>query len=131
MFEIDGLEWTVGCEIERISKITASEISGMLLDLSYLNDVLGTWLRYEIVLKVPYGAESAYTAIYEILTNPVNYHTFVMPYNQGTVTFQGRVEEVHDVPYKLRDRTYWAETKFTAVASEPTKRATLQGVLSS
>ena len=40
IWSIDGLEWNVPCQIERTSEMTPSEISGMLLDKSYFNDVV-------------------------------------------------------------------------------------------
>ena len=46
MFSVDGVQWDVPCRIVRTAEIAASEISGMLLDRTYFNDVLGTWMRY-------------------------------------------------------------------------------------
>ena len=37
-FSIDGLEWQYPCQITREAKLTASDISGMMLDKSYFND---------------------------------------------------------------------------------------------
>ena len=71
MFTVDGMQWTFPCDIERVSEITASCISGMLLDKSYFNDVIGTFLTYSITLVVPFGEEATYATLYEIITEPV------------------------------------------------------------
>ena len=122
MITIDGYEWNVPCNLERVAEITPSEISGMLLDKSYFNDVLGTFLRYEVTLAVPPSMESDYATLYESLTDPVDAHTFVMPYNQNTVTLTARVENVTDVlVYTASKRQYWKGVKFSVIANHPTK----------
>lgn len=126
MFSIDGNDWNIPCEISRTAELTASEISGMLLDKTYFNDVLGTFMKYDIKIVVPHGKEGLYSQIYEILTDPVDAHTFVLPYNQDTVTITGRVETVSDKYYrKVGDLTIWRGTQFTVIANHPTKTYTL------
>ena len=130
MFTVDGTEWTIPCDIERVSEMTASEISGMLLNKNYLNDVIGTFLRYTITLVVPFGYEAQYATIYEILTDPVDAHTFILPYNQGTITLVGRVENINDVYRKLPDGSiHWKGIKFSVVANVPNKTHTYGEVI--
>ena len=121
MFTIDGNSWDVPCKIERISEIRASEISGMLLDKSYFNDVIGTYLSYNISLVVPLGKESLYSQIYEILTTPVDAHTLVVPYNQSTITLTGRVEKVSDTYISRNGTNYWMDVSFSFISNEPNK----------
>ena len=121
MFTIDGNSWDVPCKIERISEIRASEISGMLLDKSYFNDVIGTYLSYNISLVVPFGKESLYSQIYEILTTPVDQHTLVVPYNQSTITLTGRVEKVSDTYISRNGTNYWIDVSFSFISNEPNK----------
>lgn len=127
MFTIDGIEWDVPCRIERMAEITASEISGLLLDKTYFNDVLGTYLRYNISIAVPIGMEEDYAELYEILTDPVDAHTFILPYNQTEVTITARVETVSDKYYRVENgNKIWRGTKFTAIAIHPTKSIELE-----
>lgn len=130
IWSIDGIEWDVPCDIDRVSEITASDISGMLLDKSYFNDVLGTYLKYSIKIAVPFGMMNEYTDIYEALTEPVDGHTFILPYNETYVTITGRVTSVSDV-YVLMPNgsTHWKGIKFDIVSNHPTKTRTLSEVL--
>ena len=128
-FYIDGIQWAVPCKIERTAEMKASEISGMLLDKSWFNDVLGTYMRYEVTIVVPRGMESQYATIYEKLTEPVDGHSFVFPYNAGTLTVTGRVTDVKDVWHKVGNANYWAGTRFTVIANNPTKTMTLSEVI--
>lgn len=130
MFTVDGIEWTFPCDIDRVSEMQASEISGMLLNKNYFNDVIGTFLRYTITLVVPFGSQDTYTRLYEVLTNPVDAHSFVLPYNAGTITVTGRVSNISDVYRRLPDGTaHWRGIKFDVISNAPNKTHSLSEVI--
>lgn len=128
-FSIDGITWEYPCQIERVSEIKASDLSGLMLDKTYFNDVLGTWLSYSLTLAVPFGNESDYYAIYETLVKPVPSHEFVFPYNGGTKQITGRVSEVSDAWVLMPGGNYWKGTRFQIIANEPSARAELGEVI--
>ena len=131
MITIDGYEWPVPCDIERTAEVTPSEISGMMLDRTYFNDVLGTYMRYSVSLAVPPTMESDYSALYETLTDPVDAHTFVLPHNQSEIEVTGRVDSVQDtLVYTVSHKQYWKGIKFDITANHPSKRMSLGEVLS-
>lgn len=123
---VDGVTYNLICDVKRTAIMKSSEISGMLLDKTYYNDVLGTYMEYTINMVVPVGMENTYASFYEVITNPVSYHTFVLPYNQGTISVIGRVTIVSDellytetrnnVNYKI-----WRKTSFRVIANNPSK----------
>lgn len=121
MFTVDGIQWNIPCTIERVAEVKSSEISGMLLNKQYFNDVQGTWMKYTVTIAVPIGYMDQYSAIYEMLTAPVDGHTFVLPYNEDTITITARVEVVSDRWVKMQDGNHWRQTKFTAFANHPSK----------
>lgn len=126
MFSIDGITWDIPCYIEREAEISASDISGLMLDRSYFNDVLGTYMSYTVRIAVPLDMRDEYTQIYEALTNPVDGHLFVMPYNNSTIEITARVSNVSDVYVRLAGgQVYWKGIEFTCVANHPTKAMTL------
>lgn len=130
MFSVDGVMWPWPCAIERISEMKPSEISGMMLDRSYFNDVLGTYLRYTIKLTVPPSARDTYSQVYEILTDPVDAHAFLVPYNQGTLSLVGRVDSISDVYVRLPGGGhYWKGIQFSVTANHPSKQYTLNQLL--
>lgn len=131
MFTVDGMEWTFPCDISRVSEMTASEISGMLLNKNYFNDVIGTFLKYTITLVVPFGGENEYVRLYELLTDPVDGHAFVLPYNASTINLTGRVQNISDVYKRLADGTiHWKGIKFDVVSNSPNKTHTLGEAIS-
>lgn len=131
IWSVDGIDWDIPCQIDRTAEVRASDISGMLLDKSYFNDVLGTYMQYDISIAVPLTQMDKYTNIYEILTNPVDAHVFVLPYNQSTITITGRITVVNDgYVYKDGINNYWRRTKFSILSNHPSKEETLSAVIS-
>ena len=130
MFTIDGLTWDVPCKIERTAEMTASDISGLMLDKSYFNDVLGTYMSYTVSMAVPLDMRDEYAQIYETITNPVDGHTLVIPYNNGTIEITARITNISDVYVRLAGgQNYWKGIRFTAIANHPSKANTLGSVL--
>lgn len=124
MFTIDGITWNYPCTIEREAEVTSSEVSGMMLDKSYFNDVLGTWMKYTVAIAIPTGHEGEYTDIYECLTKPQSYHTFILPYNyqEGGIELVGRVQVVSDAYVRLpQGRQTWRKTRFEIIANHPSR----------
>ena len=130
-FTIDGIRWNFPCTIERAAEVTSSEISGMMLNKTYFNDVLGTWMKYTIAIAIPKGHEEEYVDIYEALTDPVSYHTFILPYNymDDGLTITGRVQVVSDAWVRLPNgKQTWRKTKFEIIANHPSKEADIGSV---
>lgn len=131
MFTIDGVQYRVECSIERKSEIKTSDISGMLLDGHIFNDVLGTYYSYEVRLTMPLRNKGRYGNLIEQLTEPVEGHTFVLPYNNDTLQLTGIVVDPEDVWVRLPSGyTYWDGLRFTINANGPTKALTLGEAIS-
>ena len=126
MFTVDGMLWDLPCDIERKAEMQTSEISGMLLDKHYFNDVVGTFLSYSITLVVPFGKETQYARLYEVLTEPVDGHSFVLPYNRGNITITGRVTNISDVYKPMPDGSvHWKGIRFDVISNAPNKTQSL------
>ena len=130
MLRIDGVEFDVKCEIKRVAEISASYISGLLLDKSYFNDVLGTYLEYEIRLTYPLYNQGEYASLYEMLTMPVDAHAFVLPYNTGTISLTARVETISDDLLVFENgKKYWRNCTFSIISNGPSKEQTLESAI--
>lgn len=130
MFIIDSILWDVPCDIERGADIKASEISGMMLDGSYFNDVLGTYMSYSVKMVVPLDRRDDFAALYEVLTAPVDGHVCSFPYNGDTITVTGRIQNVKDVWVRLAGGgSYWKGISFMVIANHPSKTMSLSEVI--
>lgn len=130
MFTVDGIQWPYPCDIERTVEVKPSEISGMLLDRSYFNDVLGTYLQMTVKIAVPLDYTDEYNEIHNILTNPVDGHVFIFPYGAGSLTVTARVDSVKDSYVRLPGGgRYWKGIQFTATSNAPIKQMSLAQML--
>lgn len=126
MFTVDGMLWDLPCDIQRTAEMQSSEISGLLLNKEYFNDVIGTYLSYTITIVVPFGSENLYTKLYEVLTDPVDAHSFLLPYNRGNIAITGRVDNISDVYRRMPDNSvHWVGIQFNVISNTPTKTHTL------
>lgn len=130
MWSIDGSQWDIPCRVERTSEMASSEISGMLLDKSYFNDVIGTYMKYQVAIAVPFGMEEDYAALYDVLTEPVDGHEFILPYSGGVLTITGRIASIGDTYVRLPgNKAHWRKTTFEIIANHPSREMTLDEVL--
>lgn len=121
-WSVDGVEWDIPCTIERIAELTASDISGFLLNRDYFNDVLGTYMRYIISIAIPKGKENEYYSLYSILTTPRDAHTFKLPYNGSYINLTARVTVISDKYVRLPNgKQTWRGTQFEIIANHPSK----------
>lgn len=121
MFSVDGIEYDVFCDITREAEIKLSEVSGMLLNKRYYNDPLATYLKYTITMAVPVTKMDQYAALYDVLTDPVASHRFVLPYNNTFVGFDARVETVSDRYFKKGGTAVWRGTQFNVIVNDPVR----------
>ena len=130
MFSIDGVEYRVKCTTTRSPEIKESSISGLMLDGSYFRDIHGTYYSYEIRLEMPLKNKGRYASLIEQLTEPVDGHLFVLPYNNETLLLTGKVEDPEDV-YKQMESgyTYWDGLQFSIAPNGPSKQLTLDEVI--
>lgn len=130
MFTVDGIAWSVPCDITRKPDIKASDISGLMMNGVQFWDIIGTYMNYEITLVPNPHSMGDYYGLYEVLTEPVASHTFALPYNEGSVELEARVENLRDVYVRLPNGgRYWKGVRFNVTAVTPTKQPTLAAAI--
>ena len=130
MIYIDDTPYDVKCSVQRTANLRPSDVSGLMLDRNYFNDVLGTYMAYDVTLKYPLKNRDRYDGLYETLIEPVDGHAFNLPYNQGRLVISARIESVTDERVELDSRReYWASLSFTITANHPSKALTLEQMI--
>ena len=129
MITIGSMTWDVPCKVVRNAEMRSSDISGVLLDRTYFNDVMGTYMSYEVSIAVPVDRLADYYSLYETLTAPVDGQTVVMPYNGDTVQVTGRISNVKDEYVRVPGGRHWKGITFTVIANHPTKEVSLGDVV--
>lgn len=126
MFTVDGLHWNIPCDITRNIRIQDSDISGQLLNGQFFHDVEGTYYDYDITLTPNPHQMGEYYTLIELLSQPVDGHKFVFPYNRDTIQVTAKVDEPKDVWVRMPNGgVYWKGLQFTASANYPTNKADL------
>ena len=133
MFYIDGTQWPYQVDVTRNANMRPSALSGMMLDGTYYNDVLGTFMSYTVKVAVPLSQRQRYSTIYEKLIDPVDAHEFILPDTAGgSITFTGYISNVSDVYVYMADGTpYWKGIRFDITSNVPRKHRTLDQAIDS
>ena len=127
---IDGVIYDVDCDLVRTADLPSSDISGTLMNGTRFEDKYGLYPSFELRFKRPLYNKAKYAAIYDKLTDPVSAHTFILPYSNSTITLVASVEPITDEKLELENREiYWKNTRFAIVSIYPTKKPTLDGVI--
>ena len=131
MFTIDGVEYNVKCTIERTIEIKESSISGIMLGGRIFRDILGTYYIYDIRLEMPLKNKGRYHSLIEQLSEPVEGHTFILPYNSDTIELTGKIKDPKDVWKRLESGyKYWDGLEFTIDPNGPSKTEALSTTIS-
>lgn len=127
---VDGTLYDIDATVSRTAEVSASEISGLMLDRSYFNDVLGTYMQYDITLEYPLYNRQKYANLFEALSNPNEAHSFTFPYNNDVITLTARVETVSDTVVVLHNGfQFWQKTRFSIISNYPSKFQDLDDVI--
>lgn len=61
-----------------------------------IRDIIGTFVSYTAVFEVKSGSVTEYDDMVATLSQPVDYIPVVMPYGQGTLSFDAYITKVED-----------------------------------
>ena len=98
-FSIDGVYYDVIIPedgIERSFQILDDDTAGRVLSGAMQRSIIGTYYNYKIDLDTSRMSGAAYDAMYEVLTEPVDYHEIVVPYGQSTLAFDAYITSGSD-----------------------------------
>lgn len=121
MIEIDGTEYNVGIsslirQSEFLDASASRSLSGTLK-----RKLIGVFCNYEV--KFIIGVNTDYNNLYEKLTEAVEFHTVVMPYNDTILEFEAYITTVQDQLIRSKsDRNYWGNLTVKFIAKEPYKK---------
>ena len=122
IFTIDGVGYPgVGVEsLTRSALIKDGQNAGELMSGEYERDLVGIYYHYTLVLSGMETGSTDYDAMYEVLTAPVNSHQVVMPYGQGTLSFQAYIQNAGDALIAMTDtENWWGNLTIQFMAKRP------------
>ena len=81
--------------------------------------IIGTFYNYTVTFDCSDMDETAYDAMYEVLSAPVNSHTIIVPYGQSTLTFDAYVTTGEDVLALKGASNHWKGLSVQFIAMQP------------
>lgn len=122
MITIDGQKFNVGIVKVTRKASLSRESHGTTLDGRIHYDALGTYFDYDVTIDTKAINTKEYDRLYEVITEPVEYHTVIMPYGQETITFKAMIKTSNDsIVANYRNFRRWNGLKITFEALEPQK----------
>lgn len=123
VFKIDGKSYDVMVPdggLQRTAAVLDGDNAGRSKSGRMIRDVIGTYYNYSLQIDTSHLNVAQYDALYEVLTSPTDSHTIVMPYGQGTLTFEAYVSNVSDGVKLMADgKTLWGDLSVTFTAMGP------------
>lgn len=115
MVTLDNVQYKVRVKIRSLNRsfrIEESERSGAVKSGDYFRDIIGTYYDYEMEVEPDPSAPEDYDAFYEMISAPVESHSVVVPYGQGTMTYDAMVSTGDDTKRdKINGVTRWTGLK--------------------
>lgn len=120
-FLMDGIAYNV-----RVSKMTRkfsiqdTDETGRTQDGEMYRDIVGTFYNYAMTVEQKDGDADSFDSFWEAISQPVESHVCVFPYNQSVLTQRmyitsGEQELVSRTP----SRTKWGEISISYIAMSP------------
>ena len=123
MVTLDNVQYKVRVKIRSLNRsfrIEESERSGAVKSGDYFRDIIGTYYDYEMEVEPDPSAPEDYDAFYEMISAPVESHSVVVPYGQGTMTYDAMVSTGDDTKRdKINGVTRWTGLKVKFSAKKP------------
>ena len=123
VFSIDGRYFNVFIPmdgIERNFSVVDTDDAGRVITGGMERDIVGTYYNYTIKLDTSLLSFEEYDDLYEILSDPVDYHEIIVPYGQRTLAFHAYVTQGKDVLNRIdRLGNHWKQLSVNFIAMEP------------
>ena len=122
MITIDGQTFRVGIiKVTRKASLNR-ESHGTTLDGRKHYDALGTYFDYDVTIDTKAINIKEYDRLYEVITQPVEYHIVTMPYGQDEISFKAMIKTSNDsIIANYTNFRRWNGLKITFEALEPQK----------
>lgn len=107
--------------VKRSFAVTDGENAGRLATSGRMvRDIIGTFYNYEFAVDPKSASPETYDAFYQAITAPVDDHEVVVPYGQGSLTFDAYITTGDDELVLISDdANRWKNLSFNVIAMAP------------
>lgn len=125
VFSVDGVQYpnVKVLSLKRNFAVLDGPNAGRVMDGSTKRDIIGTYYNYSMELDSSYSDLEEYDKLYEVISSPQDSHNIVVPYGQGTLTFEAYVANGEDdLIHKRENFNKWNNLRINFVAMKPQRR---------
>lgn len=110
--------------IKRKFTILDDESAGRIQSGGMHRSIIGTFYNYTVLFDTSSLSREEYDLLYDTLSAPVDSHIIIVPYGQGTLTYEAYVTEGEDVIEKIKqvgtdNEIDWTGLSVQFIAMEP------------
>lgn len=106
--------------LKRSFSVLDGDNAGRVKTGDMVRDVIGTFYNYSISINPNLSDPAEYDNFYEVISSPQDSHTLVVPYGQGTLTFNAYVTNGEDELYIMgNSQNDWGNLTFNFIAISP------------
>lgn len=125
VFTIDGVSFPTihVISLKRKFAIADGPLSGRNLHGEMIRDVIGTYYNYSLQLACDTMSREEYDNFYDLISDPVESRSIVVPYGQATLTFDAYITSGEDeLTLMTENGNFWKGITCDFVAMKPKKR---------
>ena len=107
--------------VKRSFSVTDGDNAGRLaVSGKMVRDIIGTFYNYQFTVDPKSASPEVYDAFYQVISSPEDSHTIVVPYGQGTMTFDAYITTGDDELVLIgEDANRWKNLSFSVIAMSP------------
>ena len=111
--------------IQRSFQVLDGENAGRIMTGDMERDIIGTYYNYAVEVDADDASPEEYDRFYQVISAPVDSHTIIVPYAQGTLTFKAYATNgKDDLQYMMDAQNRWGNLSFNFIAMSPQRRRT-------
>lgn len=110
--------------LKRSFSVLDGENAGRVMTGEMDRDIIGTYYNYAAEVDADNATPEEYDSFYDVISAPLDCHTIVVPYAQGTLEFDAYITNGEDeLLAAFDDITNWGGLSFNFIAMSPQRRA--------
>lgn len=125
-FTVDGVVYNAFVtELSRSIRVVESDLSGDVMSGEHFRDMVGSYCDYSMTIGTDSLSPEEYDALVEVLADPKEFHTVILPYGRSTLEFEAYIEEISDSLKSDRNgKKNWTDLSVGFYAKKPYRRPT-------
>ena len=122
LITIDGSTYDVPIVDMQVSYEPLDKYAERTADGKQHREIIGVYAKYEVTFGISNANPSDYASLVDVLTEPTEFHTVILPTETGTLTDSFYFGPVRHTLYRVQgSNKYYKGLKVSIIPREPTR----------